>query len=58
MASKKVVETVYGKHSKYEVVKHSGVLSTKYFVLKDGSRASGNFSSLKAAVEWAEKKAG
>lgn len=55
--SKKVVETVYGKHHKYEIVRDSGVLSTKYYVRKeDGSMASGKFSSLEAAVEWAEEK--
>jgi hypothetical protein len=56
MATKKVVETVYGKYSKYEIVKSSGVLSTKFYVRKDGDVATGKFSSLKAAVEWAEKK--
>lgn len=56
MASTKVVETVYGKYSKYEIVKKSGTFSTKFYVRKDGDVASGKFSSLKAAVEWAEKK--
>jgi hypothetical protein len=55
--SKKVVETVYSKHHKYEIVRDSGVLSTKYYVRKeDGSTAAGSFNSLKAAVEWAEEK--
>lgn len=56
MASKKVVETVYGKYSKYEIVKKSSAFSTKFYVRKDGDVASGKFSSLKDAVEWAEKK--
>lgn len=55
MATKKVVETVYGKYSKYEIVKKTSVLSTKFYVRKDGDVATGKFSSLKAAVEWAEE---
>lgn len=57
MASKKVVETIYGKHYKYEIVEKSGVFSTKYYVRKgDGSIAASSFSSLKAAVEWAKEQ--
>jgi len=54
--AKKIVETIYGKYSKYEIVKNSGVFSTKFYVRKDGEVVTGSFSSLKAAVEWAEKK--
>jgi len=56
MASRKVVETIYGKYSKYEIVRKSGVFSTKFYVRKDGDVVSGTFSSLKAAVEWAKSK--
>lgn len=55
MATKTVVETVYGKYSKYEIVRKSGVFTTKFYVRKDGDVATGKFSSLNAAVEWAEK---
>ena len=58
MASTKVVETVYGKHSKYEIVRKSKTFGTTFFVKKDGSVDSGKFHSLSAAVEWAKKKAG
>lgn len=51
----KVAETVYGKRSKYEIIKRSGAFTSKYYVRKDGEVTSGIFSSLKAAVEWAEK---
>lgn len=52
----KVVETVYGKYSKYEIVIDSGTFSTKFYVRKDGKVVTGSFSSLKDAVEWAQKK--
>ena len=56
--SKEVVETIYGKHYKYEVVQETSTFgSPKYFVrCSDGSN-SGTFSSLSAAVEWAQGKA-
>jgi hypothetical protein len=55
MAQKKVVETVYGKYSKYEIVRKSKHFSTRFNVYKDGSYET-SFKSLKAAVKWAEKK--
>lgn len=54
MASKKVVETIYGKKSKYEVVRKSSAFSTTFYVKKDDKVASGKFNSLAKAVEWAE----
>lgn len=56
MASRKVVETVYGKYSKYEIVKKSKIFGVEFYVKKDGEFVTGSFSSLKKAVEWAENK--
>lgn len=54
---KEVVETIYGKYSKFEVVKDSGSFSTKFYVRKDGKPHKGAYSSLRAAVEAAEQDA-
>jgi hypothetical protein len=56
MAKKEVVETVYGKYSKYEVVKSSGMLSTTFSVYKNGAYHRGSFSSLAAAVKAAKEE--
>jgi len=56
MATRKVVETVYGKYSKYEIVMKSKTFGAEFYVNKDGKVASGKFDSLKKAVEWAENK--
>lgn len=53
--SKTVVETVYGKYSKYEVIKDSKTFSTSIYLYKDGSYV-GSYSSVAAAVEAAKKK--
>lgn len=56
--AKEVVETIYGKHDKYEVVKETSTFgSPKYYVRWPGGN-SGQFSSLSDAVEWAKGKAG
>lgn len=59
VVSKKVVETIYGKHNKYEVFQETSLLgSPKYYVrCSDGTTTSGTFSSLAKAVEWAREKA-
>jgi len=54
MATTKVVETIYGKHSKYEVVRKKTAFTTKYYVRKNGDVATGSFKSLNSAVEWAK----
>ena len=56
MSSTKVVETIYGKKSKYEIIKKKTVFTTKFYVKKDGNTVSGHFKSLKAAVEAAKNK--
>ena len=50
--SKEVVEIVYGKYSKFEVVKDG----SSFFIRKDGKYHRGTFSSLKAAVEAAKSE--
>ncbi len=54
--SKKVIETIYGKYSKFEIVKTSGMFSSKFYVYKDGKPYRGEYSSLRAAVEAAKSE--
>jgi len=57
MSDKEVVETVYGKHHKYEIVKDPGLFSaTKYYIRRDGKPFKGSYSSLRDAVEAAENE--
>lgn len=53
--SRTVVEIVYGKYSKYEIVRDSGVISTSIYLYKDG-KSIGSYSSVEKAVEAARKK--
>lgn len=55
--SEKIIETVYGKYSKFEVEKQSTMWSTTFRVLKDGKYLA-SFDSLDRAVEYANKQAG
>ena len=50
MAGKEVVETIYGKRHKFEVVKVKG-WSTKFAIHRDGSRWKGDYDSLARAVD-------
>lgn len=54
--AKKLIETLYGKHSKFEVMKFEGFLKTSFYVYKDGEYF-GSYSALDRAV-LAAKKAG
>lgn len=58
MTNQEVVETVYGKYSKYEIIKESGGVfgSPKFYVYKDGKYHRGSFSSLRDAVEAAKEE--
>lgn len=58
MSDKEVVEVIYGKHAKYEVVKdRGGILSSpQYYIYKNGKYHRGSFDSLAAAVEAARKE--
>jgi hypothetical protein len=53
---KEIVETVYGKYNKYEIMKESGGVFTspKFYVYKDGKPFKGSFSSLRDAIEVAK----
>ena len=53
--SESVVEIIYGKTSKYEIVKKSGMLSTDIVLRKDGDFV-GSYGSVQAAVDAANKK--
>lgn len=54
----KVVETIYGKYSKYEIVKTPGGLlsNTSFCIYRDGRYHRGSFSSLSAAVDAARRE--
>lgn len=56
MSEKDVVEVVYGKHAKYEIVRSKGGLltSTTYSIYKNGKYHRGSFDSLARAVEAAK----
>lgn len=56
MSDKPVIETIYGKYHKFEIVKDSGVLTTKFYVRKDGKPYKGSYSSLASAVEAAKRE--
>lgn len=56
MSDKTVVHTLFGKYDKYEIVKATGWWNTKFYIRKGGKPHRGSFSSLKAAVEEAEKE--
>ena len=58
MADQEVIETIYGKHSKYEIVRESGIFSTKFYIYRNGKYYRGSFDSLATAVEAARREAG
>jgi hypothetical protein len=53
--SKKVVEVIYGKYHKYEVVRNDHGLSIEILLYRDGKYWKGTYSSVAAAVEAARK---
>ena len=57
VSDKVVVETVYGKRHKYEIMKSPGGLigSTSFSVYRDGSYWRGSYDSLARAVEVAKE---
>lgn len=56
MASKEVVETIYGRYSKYEITETSSFTGTSFYIYKDGKPYRGSFSTLAAAVEAARSE--
>ncbi len=59
MAEKQLIETVYGKYNKYEVLKDSSSFwgNPKFYIHKNGQPFKGPYSSLSSAVEAAKKEA-
>jgi len=53
MGNGKVIETIYGKSSKYEIVKSPGgiISNTSFSIYKDGQYWKGSYDSLARAVE-------
>jgi hypothetical protein len=51
-----VIETIYGKLHKFEIIKDSRTFTTKFLIYRDGKYYRGEFSSLKDAVEVARKE--
>jgi hypothetical protein len=57
MSNKEVVEVIYGKYHKYEVVKTTSLLSSPSFsIYRDGKYFKGSYDSLAAAVEAARRE--
>lgn len=58
MSAKEVVETVYGKYSKFEITREGGgpLTSAVFRIYKDGKYHDGPFHDLRDAVEAAEKE--
>lgn len=55
MATKKVIETIYGKFHKYEVVRTDRTFSSEISLYRDGEYWKGTYSSVEDAVEAARK---
>jgi hypothetical protein len=55
--SKQVVEVIYGKHLRYDVVRSTSIFDTKYYVHTSDGRIHGSFSGLDRAVQWAHEQA-
>jgi hypothetical protein len=56
MTESNVVETIYGKYHKFEIVKDPGGVfsSVKFYIYKDGKFFKGSYSSLALAVQAAK----
>ncbi|MEW8003635.1 MAG: hypothetical protein AB2827_12690 [Candidatus Thiodiazotropha sp.] len=58
MADKELIETIYGKYNKFEIMKQSGGTfgSPKFYIFKDGKSYRGPYSNLQDAVEQAKQE--
>jgi hypothetical protein len=56
MSHENVVETIYGKHHKYTIIKKRGLFSTEYWMRRDDKPYKGAYESLKDAVQAAKKE--
>lgn len=56
MADYKLIETIYGKYHKFEIVKDPGGVfgSPKFYIRRDGEPFKGSYSSLADAVNAAK----
>jgi hypothetical protein len=55
MSKKEVVEIVYGKRHKYEIMKSGGIIaSTSFSIHRDGAFWKGSYDSLARAVQVAK----
>jgi hypothetical protein len=55
--SKQVIEVIYGKHLRYEVIRSTSLFDTKYYVHTSDGRIHGSFRALDRAVQWAHRQA-
>lgn len=55
--SKEVVEVIYGKHLRYDVIRSKSFFGTTYYVHTSDGRTHGSFSGLDRAVQWAHEQA-
>lgn len=56
MSDRTIVETIYGKYHKHEIVKDSRLFGVTFYIWRDGKPYRGSYSSLKAAVEAAQRE--
>ncbi len=55
--SKEVVEVIYGKHLRYDVIKSKSIFDATYYVRTSDGRTHGSFGRLDRAVQWANEQA-
>jgi len=56
MSKQVVIEVIYGRFHKYEVIKSSSLFSSpSFYVHRDGKHFKGSYDSLAAAVEAARQ---
>lgn len=55
--SKEVVEVIYGKHLRYDVIRSKSFFGKTYYVHMSDGRMHGSFSGLDLPVQWAHEQA-
>lgn len=53
--ARKLIETLYGKRSKYEIYRSETLLSHEFVIYRDGDYWKGTYDSLAKAVDAAKK---
>lgn len=56
MADKTLIETVIGKHHKYDIYRSKTFMGYEFWIYRDGERYRGTFSTLQSAIDAAEKE--